>query len=271
MITKRLLILLFSVIFTVLLSACRRDKDDEQTFDDTIYNQESTASYVDKALEEEEDGLTLKNLNGTGNCVFQYTNSCATITESSLTFPKTITVDYGTGCLDWHGRTRSGKIFIHLTDTFLNENAVRTVTFEDFFINNVGISGSRTTTNAGLNNVGQPIFTRVIDTDITTPNGTFQRNFTHQMTWLEGYDTPACFDNVWSITGAGTVIRPNGVSIARNIVSPLIVDFSCPYIKQGVIEMYSIQGTWVLNFGDGVCDNNASITRPNGVVLNITL
>lgn len=257
-------------VFAFSFLSCRKE-DEETTYDDTIYNQEASSSSIDKALEEEEDGLTLKNLDGSGACNFQYSNSCATISESSETFPKTITVDYGSGCTDWFGRTRSGKIFIHLTDSFMNENAIRTVTFENFYINGIGITGSRTTTNTGVNGNGQPTFTRIIDTSISTSNGNFERNFTHQITWIEGYNTPACFDNVWSISGAGNVVRPSGVTIARSITSPLIVDFSCQHIVSGVMEIYSLQGTWTMNFGDGSCDNNATVTRPNGVVVDVSL
>jgi hypothetical protein len=256
--------------FSVFFVSCRKEEE-ETTYDDTNYNQEASASIVDKALEEEEDGLTLKNFDGSSACNFNYSNSCATISESSSSFPKTITVDYGTGCTDWFGRTRSGKIFIHLTDSFMNDNAVRTVTFENFYINGIGISGSRTTTNTGLNSNGQPTFTRVIETELSTSNGNFERNFTHQLTWIEGYNTPACFDNVWSITGAGNIVRPSGVVVARSITSPLIVGFNCQYIVSGVVEIYSLQGTWTMNFGDGTCDNTATVTRPNGVIINVSM
>jgi hypothetical protein len=264
----------FTLVLLVLaasLNSCRKDKEEEE--ETNGYSEEAVAGYVEKSLSEEEDGLTLKNLgSNTGNCSFGYpSSSCATITEDSPSFPKTITVDFGTGCTDYFGRTRIGKMLIHLTDSFHLSGAIRTVTFENFSINGVGIVGSRITTNTGLNSSGQPTFTRVINTDITSNGSTFSRNFTHQMTWLSGYDTPACFDNVWSISGNGTVVRPNGNTLSRVITSPLIVDFSCQHIKQGTVQITTSFGLWTLDYGNGACDNAATVTRPNGTVNSISL
>ncbi len=265
---------LFSVTLLIslfTLSSCRKDKEEEE--ETNGYSEEAVAGYVEKSLSEEEDGLTLKNLNGgSGNCSFGYpSSSCALISEDSPSFPKTITIDFGTGCVDYFGRTRVGKMFIHLTDSFHLVGAIRTVTFENFSINGIGIAGSRTTTNTGFNTAGQPTFTRVIDTDITNNGSTFSRNFTHQMIWISGYDTSECFDNVWSVSGSGSVTRPNGNTLSRVIVTPLIVDFSCQHIKQGLVQITTSFGTWSLNYGDGTCDNSATVTRPNGAVTAINL
>lgn len=264
-------LILSSLLVVVSLSSCRKDKEEEE--ETNGYSEEAVAGYVEKSLSEEEDGLTLKNLSGgSGNCSFGYpSSSCASISEDSPSFPKTITIDFGTGCTDYFGRTRIGKMFIHLTDSFHLAGAIRTVTFENFSINGIAIAGSRITTNNGLNSSGQPTFTRVIDTDITNNGSTFSRNFTHQMTWLSGYDTPACFDNVWSISGSGTVVRPNGNTLSRVITSPLIVDFSCQHIKQGTVQITTSFGLWTLDYGTGACDNSATVTRPNGTVNSISL
>ncbi len=254
------------------LSSCRKDKEEEEE-ETNAYSEETVSGVVEKSLTEEEDGLTLKNFGiEAGNCSFSYpTSSCAIITEDVSTFPKTITIDFGTGCIDYFGRTRIGKMFIHLTDSFHLVGAIRTVTFENFSINGIGITGSRITTNTGLNASGQPTFTRVIDTDITNNGSTFSRNITHQLIWLSGYNTAVCFDNVWSISGSGVITRPNGTSISRVIVSPLIVDFSCQHITQGIIDMTTSFGTWSLNYGGGTCDNSATVTRPNGAVTAVNL
>lgn len=267
------IVVLFSTLLIVIatsLSSCRKEKEEEET---NGYSEESVSGYVEKSLSEEEDGLTLKNLNGgIQNCSFVYpSSSCAQISEDVATFPKTITVDFGTGCTDYFGRTRVGKMFIHLTDSFHIAGAVRTVTFENFSINGIGITGTRITTNTGVNGSGQPTFTRVIDTDITSNGNTFSRNISHQMTWISGFDTPACFDNVWSITGSGFIVRSNGNTLTRTITNPLIVDFSCQHIKQGTIQITTGFGTWTLDYGNGSCDNAATVTRPNGSVNSISL
>jgi hypothetical protein len=267
--TKMKLLSFAAILLAFIFVGCKKDKEEITLFDDTLYGQESTSAYAEKSISDDEDALTLRS--GSGDCNGLYVNSCAVITEDNSTFPKTITIDYGTGCTDWQGRTKTGKIFIHLTDSLIHENAVRTVTFENFTVNGTSISGSRITTNIGLNANNQMVFNRIIDTDISNGNGTFQRNFNEQITWVSGFNNDFCGDNVLSITGEGSVTRPSGVLIPREIVTPLVYDQSCGYIISGVIEIYSLQGVWSVNYGDGNCDNDITITRPNGTIVQATL
>jgi hypothetical protein len=261
------LIALTSVVLSI--SACRKEKE-ENTFDNENLNQESVSSMVEKSISDEEDALSLRS--GSGGCGINWpVASCAVVTEDSETFPKTITVDYGDGCIDLHGRTKSGKIFIHLTDELINIGATRTVTFENYFINSIQIEGSRTTTNLGPNSSDQPTFNRIIDVAITSNGSTFQRDCIETITWISGFETDECGDNVLSIDGYGSITRPNGVVVPRNITTPLTVDFSCGYITYGVIQVVAPLGTFTVNYGDGTCDDAALLTRPNGETETITL
>lgn len=265
--TSRLL--LIGLACSITFASCKKDKEEETSlFDDTLFSQESTTAGAEKALSDDVEGLTLKS--GSMDCNFSIGGTCAVVTESSETFPKTITINYGSGCADFQGRTKTGKVFIHLTDTFINEGAVRTVTFENFAINGVGIAGERVTTNNGLNSSDQMEFTRVINTTITYNNASFDRDFVENITWVSGFNNEICGDNIVSITGEGSVTRPSGVVIPRTITSPLIYDQACGQIKAGRIEIYSLQGQWIIDYGDGTCDNEFTVTRPNGVVITHT-
>lgn len=257
------------IVSIALLSSCKKEeKVEDNLFDETLFSQESTSANAEKALLDDVDGVTLKTL--TMDCNFSIGGTCAVVTEDSETFPKTITINYGSGCTDFQGRTKAGKIFIHLTDEMINEGAIRTVTFENFSINGVGIAGTRVTTNEGTNAADQLTFHRVINTTISYSNSSFARNFTEDIIWVSGFGNEICGDNVISISGEGSVTRPSGVVIPRTIITPLVFDQSCGSIISGVIEVYSLQGMWSIDYGNGTCDNTFTVTRPNGTTQTYT-
>ncbi|MFZ4785079.1 MAG: hypothetical protein ACOYLH_06335 [Flavobacteriales bacterium] len=261
----------FTLVFIglVSLSACRKDKE-EDLFDSDSLSNESISSMAEKSISDEEDGMTLKS--GTDGCGSNWPiATCAIVTEDSDTYPKTITVDYGDGCIDLHGRTKSGKIFIHLTDELINTNAIRTVTFDNYKINGVQIAGTRITTNTGTNASGQPVFHRVVDVTFTYEGASYQRDFDEIITWISGWDTPECNDNSISISGSGSITRPSGVVVPRVILTPLTLQSGCGYITSGVLQIQAPLGTFSINYGDGSCDDQASFTRPNGEVESFTL
>src|SRR5688572_24366598 len=60
--------------------------------------------------------------------------ACVVVTRDSDA--KTITLDFGEGCVGPHGRERSGKVIITYGGEFGDNLANRVVTFEDYFVNN---------------------------------------------------------------------------------------------------------------------------------------
>ena len=62
-----------------------------------------------------------------------YLSSCSVITIDNTSYPKVITIDFGTGCTGKDGKVRSGKIIITST-SFIDATSERIKTFEDFFV-----------------------------------------------------------------------------------------------------------------------------------------
>jgi hypothetical protein len=106
---------------------------------------------------------------------------------------------------------------------------------------------------------------------ITRDGSTCHRVFNGTDVWISGYNTDAVDDNVFSQTGSGSMTRPDGVSVSRTITTPLIIDRGCGFITEGVIEMQCPHGTVSINFGNGACDDQATVTKPNGQTETITL
>lgn len=262
----------FLLMLAFAISSCKKEQVVTELDNESIDN-ETVASFVEKSMSVDEDAASMRGpLGMQAGCNWQnLLSDCATITESSDSYPKTITIDYGTGCTGPNNITKSGIVIIDLSDDMLNNGAVRAVTFENFRINNTQIAGSRITTNAGEDSEGHPMFSRIVSTTLTRNGNVLSRNANETVTWLDGFETEECGDNIFSITGSGTITRANGASRTRNIILPLIVDHTCGYIISGVTEITGPNGTGTMNFGDGTCDDIAVITRPNGNVHTVHL
>lgn len=257
----------------LIFTACRKEEEEPALDTDLAANEQALAA-SERAYATEVDAYVFPlSLNsslcfpGNGNG----TVDCVTVTDSGAdVYPRTITLDYGDACVGIGGNVRSGVITITWTAAPDQINAQRTVNFVDFAFNDRSITGSRTVTYTGLNAEEQPTYALVIDTDIETANGTLGHNATQNIVWLSGYATAACFDNVFEVTGASTVVRPNGVTVVRTITTPLIVDRVCGYIVAGVIQVTGVLNPRSLDYGDGTCDNIAVLTM-NGNTYEIAL
>lgn len=248
------LTLLLTIIAT--FTSCRKDRRDpslEAATNEVLFQS------TEKSFQNEVDALTMKS-NDEGCNAQNWMPPCAEITDSGEDeYPRTITLDFGEGCTGWYGIQRSGIIHIDLTAPMDQEGAVRTVTFEGYIVNGNALSGTRITTSNGTNGNGQPLFTREVDVTITRNGNIWQRDFLYNITWLSGYDSQECGDNVFEVAGSGTVTRPGGATVSRTIIEPLIVDRVCGYTTSGVIQVNAPLGERTIDFGDGNCDNDAVI------------
>jgi len=262
-----------TVSLFIFLAACHKNKtpapedtgyatdqaNSEQTFNDVENIANQAATVGSGSL-----GYRTTATTGTG---------CATVTHSG----DSIIIDFGTSdCTCHDGRKRRGTIIVIYTGgNYGDSGSVHTITFDNFYQNDNKVTGSKTVTNMGHNALGQPFFNVTIVGALTMDGGgTISVNWTRVRTWTAGYDTPTDFtDDVYSITGSGTLVRANGMQVSINISVPLIVATSCHWIEAGSV-VYGLPGgaTRTLNFGNTpVCDDLATITLGNGTVRDITL
>ena len=209
--------------------------------------------------------------------------------NDSVFWPKTVTVDFGTeGCEGPFGTVRKGKIIIVVTGRLRKEGSIRTVTFEDFSVNNFLIEGTKTTTNEGRNEDDNMYFSVVLTGGkVTTPEGQeITRSFTRTRTWIEGELTPRFrWDDIYHVDGEATGINRFGKSYTRTIIEPLVVKTACMWLTQGMVEIVnydaavtdgtveideSTKTEIILDYGDGECDDQATISV-NGETKEITL
>jgi hypothetical protein len=190
-------------------------------------------------------------------------DSCPAITISAGGFPKTITINYGTGCSGLFGSTRSGKIIINVTDKRSVLNATRTVTFDNYYFNGIKVEGIKVfKTMAPGSNQNPIISVKLTDGKLTLTDGkTIERTFEHQKEWIAGWSTPKnIWDDEWLITGTATGKNINGIAYTNTILTALHWTRVCEFLVSGSIKIErSGEEPVVIDYGTGECDANASV------------
>jgi len=190
-----------------------------------------------------------------------------TVTPDDSTYPKTITIDFGNGCLGRDGKFRSGAIIIHLTAPLRRPGSVVTITFRNYYVNRVHLEGSKV-----ISNLSDPPTHKwrveVVGGKVTFPSG---RGYSYQSiktkTQVEGMDTRIVRDDVYEITGRSQTEFNNGTTITLNTETPLVKKVACPWISDGTLKIKINDRILFLDYGfptDGQCDNKALLTWNNG-------
>ncbi|MDP4283596.1 MAG: hypothetical protein Q8891_04170 [Bacteroidota bacterium] len=200
---------------------------------------------------------------------------CFTVTVEPKTlhvFPKVVTIDFGSGCLGKDGKLRKGKIIsTYSGPMFVPANTVST-TFEDYNVDSFKIEGTLSVENTSTANAIS--WTVKVDSGkITNTLNGFWRKWDgiREHTQTEGNSTPLnLLDDVYQITGNAKGANSNSNSWSSTITQPLIRKFTCPWIDQGQVKINRNANSAILDFGDGTCDNKATITI-NGVSHIISL
>jgi len=203
------------------------------------------------------------------------TARCFTITvvpNIPHVFPKTVTIDFGTGCLGRDGKFRKGKIVSIYTNRMVVPGAKVSTTFIDYHVDSFKIEGTHITENTSTSNM-QGWKVAVINGKVTNTNNNRWRkwNSVKNILQIAGNGTPNFpLDDIYKITGSGTGSNSGGHSWAAVIVEPLIKKFTCPWIIQGTVRLVRDGRPALLDYGNGTCDNQA-IIYINGVPHVITL
>lgn len=194
---------------------------------------------------------------------------CATITvtPNDSTYPKTITIDFGSGCLGRDGKFRSGAIIVHLTAPLRRPGSVVTITFRNYYVNRVHLEGTKI-----ISNLSEPPMhkwsVQVVGGKVTFPSG---RGYNYQgikvKTQVGGMDTRIVRDDVYEIAGRSQTEFNGGLTITLNTETALVKKVACPWISDGKLKIKINDRVLYLDYGfpfNGQCDNKALLTWSNG-------
>jgi len=283
---NRILIATFMFLAVAFLFSCQKDKSSTTSVnvsetDAATYSDES--AQADGSFDDIDDvSMTAADADNTASIgrmdreyhpdfseLRQLIGTCATITvtPNDTTYPKTITVDFGDGCVGLDGKLRSGKIIINLTAPLRRAGSVVTITLDNFYINHIHVEGTKTISNLSEN--GTTKFSVVISGGkVTFPGG---RGYSYESSktkvQIAGMDTKICRDDIFQITGSAKIEFNNGVVINFEVVDPLIKKVSCPWRSDGTLKISINNRVLKLDYGfphNGDCDNKALLTWNDG-------
>jgi hypothetical protein len=196
-------------------------------------------------------------------------DSCVNVSVSSSTYPREIIIEFLKGC-STHRHDKSGKIIINLSDTITNEGAVQTIEYQDFYIDSIKIDLSATLKNLGKNDSGNWVIEKEYVMKITKNDDVAVRENTETLEWISGFETAEKSDNVYYLSGSGSIVLNDSAVYSKNITTPLLFDASCEFITSGVVELTRNANVTIIDYGDGTCDDKATITT-NGTTEEINL
>jgi len=292
------------VVFSVVFTACQKSNNNPS---DTISAQDDLTLQASATVDDESDNAYNDVTNnvlgvnddagiGTGIGVFltaPHTSNgtpvnqfgdgedsvghCYKITsdpDRANTFPKTITIDFGSGCTGKDGHTRRGKIITVYTGHMRDAGSSATTTFDGFYIDSIKVEGTlsiqNNSTSSGL------VFTVTITNGkLSDPSGDYAEiNRTRTWTQTAGSSTPHDpIDDIYSITGSSSgTAQVLGITIqwTSTITTPVVRKMTCRWAVSGQVTITRSNKTAVLDYGNGDCDNQATVTV-GSKVHNITL
>ncbi len=213
------------------------------------------------------DGIFIGQASGGGSdLINEPSTRCFTVTVTPRergVFPKTVTIDFGSGC-EVRGHLRKGKIITVYTGRLHVPGSKAVTSFDNFSIDSFKIEGKHTVQNTTSPGSNQRSFTATVENARITNvnNGNWCAwNSKRIMTQVEGNGTPFFpKDDIFSITGTRSGECSNGKSRTSEIMEPLLKKFACKWIVKGVVKISLNNTVGLLDFGDGTCDNKATLT-----------
>lgn len=204
--------------------------------------------------------------------VSDYLPDCVTITRVITDTTKEITIEFAENCELRNGNVVSGIIYLTYSKDMEAMSNVMTFTLENFVFNGVSVEGGSSITRMRTNENGNPQSVAEANFSATWPNGnTATYRGTRTREWIEGYGTGTWGDNVFLITGSATFVNRMGYSWSKTVLTPLRRELACRFLVSGVLEITRNGNSATIDFGDGTCDNKATITLPDGTTREINL
>ncbi|MEN9523566.1 MAG: hypothetical protein RL065_1943 [Bacteroidota bacterium] len=275
------------MISIVALQSCRRSKITDAEIEAVSDNADAqgssseTQTIADQAFA---FGKSSGNMRTSSN--YSTLSGCATISidTANSSNTDTLTIDFGSSpCQCKDGRYRQGKIIVVYSDRYHTPGAIIDIYHNGYAVGKstndmktFNNSSTKHIVNNGFNSSGFMSWNVTSNISFTKANGGGTVTFSESKlrTQIAGLATGYSTTNKYSVSGSANGTAANGTSFTANTVAgnDLIRDMSCAkHFTQGALEITpSGKSKVTIDFGNGTCDNTATVTR-NGKTKTITL
>jgi len=253
----------FIVAIAVLLVACDSSKQELDVQITNPVNIEENAminSILENILNEVEYNILVADdgRNTKGDSV----PSVKISRDESQDYPSSIILDYGTANQkDYLGREKRGRIYNDIEGRFSTSECTQEIRFEDFYINDLQISGAIVVQSSGYNESDNLSFAiSYQDIVFESTNGkTYTISGSKTKEWVVGYDTPSNpWDDQFLVSGSCSGIDSEERAYHFELSTPLLISQSCEFILSGEVAFTVENDSCTYSFGDGLCDNKGS-------------
>ncbi|MCA0237800.1 MAG: hypothetical protein LCH81_15600 [Bacteroidetes bacterium] len=263
-------LLMLTVLVLTIMNACKKDEPTSEpeavaTSAQALRSQQLISSSFGIALHGAEKANGLLNNSTEERC------SAVTIFPAdATTFPKTITVDYGSGCTDSDGKFKTGKVIVTV-DKIWEANTQVSIQYDNYTEDGASLSGrfslkNQSTASAGIYTV-QAEDIKAADNQGNTLDYDALQTFTQIAGHASWWDWS---DDVYEINGSIQTVLTNGETVNWTINNPLTKANNCLWISEGT-GVLNINGLEVgVDYGNTTCDNKANVTV-NGQTYEVTL
>jgi len=255
----------------LLFASCQKD---DSLPSSQLNENEETAQEVDlTSTLEDIDEVTLTSFQRNGFAdrtqITLEEDLCEKVNIEWMPNAKKMIIDFGGGCTSPRGVTRKGKIIVTYTGRYWEPGTVITSTFENFYIDERKIEGTRIITNEGFN-ANDKFFTfktLVGGGKVTWPDGTFRTFDSRHIkrVFLPNGDRGL----IYKVSGGSKGQNRNANEYVVEITSPLIFSERCIRTgvripSEGVLSLrIQSRGEMKIDFGSDTCDREVFITKVN--------
>jgi hypothetical protein len=246
------------------ITSCKKDKDSSVSVADQL---EARYMAQSEDVNNDMDNSVDAAMNGNSGSFAERldpTNSeqsCASVVKDTVAHTVTITYNH---CEGPHGHVRDGQVIIsYHNGGYWDVGASWDVTFNNFFIDDMQVTGTRHVENVGPASNGMTwninaslVFTRSSDGNVRTWSSTRTRQIT------QGYGDTTCTNHIYIVNGTAVHTNSANAHSVSITITNLTRDLSCQYITSGTLLCHpnNNKPDKLVDFGNGDCDDLATVT-----------
>lgn len=188
--------------------------------------------------------------------------TCFNYEVDLTTWPRKLSVTFGTGCADANGRVRAGNLEISLSSYFYYTDAVIVIKPTTYTVNGISITGTQTIKNISTNDLYR--YTSIVaDGLVTLDSTTVKFGGSGTYTMVSGSETlDKVSDDVFSYIGMDSLVYADGKAAYITVTdsSALERKVSCAHITKGKSSVTFGDLKAIVDYGNGICDDSIVVT-----------